>query len=87
MTNCYECSAPFTPTPPLRDQVCSACGECPCTWCRDCGTYHTADELEAERCEECRESNARVAARERRDAIEEGRGDYLRDEGKDWRAW
>ena len=87
MPSCYECSTPFTPTTPLRDQVCSHCGECPSTWCRDCGTYHTADELEADRCEECTAGALRLAERERREAMEESRGDWLRDEGKDRRAW
>ena len=84
MPSCYECSHPFTPTPPLRDQVCSQCGECPSAWCRDCGGWFA--EIEADRCEECMAGALRLAERERREAMEESRGDWLRDEGKDKRC-
>ena len=87
MPACYECSAPFTipAGAVLSTLVCSQCGERPCTWCRDCGGWFA--ELELERCEECRAGALRLAERERRDAMEESRGDWLRDEGKDRRAW
>lgn len=85
MPSCHECSAPFTPALPLAALVCSACDECPVSQCRDCGNHHVA--LEAERCEGCAETNARALARDRRDAMRESYGDWLRDEGKDGRAW
>ena len=52
--------------------------------CIDCQRSHEQVELDIhDRCEICHDWNARVAARQRQIDIEDGRGEYLRDQTKD----
>lgn len=81
MSECVECSTPYTGDP---TQDCERCGETVSARCRDCSHY-AADIAYGDRCEECENGHRKVVARERRDAMAEAYGDYLRDEGKDRR--
>lgn len=84
---------------PARD--CKDCGEehgARCAWlntCQYCSrptdnyepTAKDAKLLDPERlCEECHAEGVRAAEREQREAMRESYGDYLRDEGRGWRA-
>lgn len=83
------------------ERECGQCGEmhgAGCPWlntCQYCGrpsddyeaTAKDAATVSAERlCEECHASAVRAVEMDRRDAMREGYGDWLRDEGKDRRA-
>lgn len=70
--NCPECSQAFAIAPDMLKLGCSACGESLTVDCRDCGNPFVTADLTDGRCEQCCESNARAAKRQRRiDAYED----------------
>jgi hypothetical protein len=81
---CGECG--HAHSVPL-DALCPNCGEEVGVSCRDCGNLFDIGDLDHERrCEEqCAPDWAKFQAQEKRRLIEEGRGDWLRDQQKDAR--
>lgn len=86
----------------MNDSECRTCGDihgARCPWlntCQYCArpsddyepTAKDAALVSAERlCEECHASAVRAAVMDKRDAMRESHGDWLRDEGKDSRQW
>lgn len=68
--HCYECATPFLYTEGKPTADCTNCGENPMTTCMDCANpfppdfLNSVDDLRG-RCDECTESHAKIARREK----------------------
>lgn len=87
MMKCPHCSIPHDLEP---NDDCPACGDSLGRDCYDCGHFFFdlvpgvavpgAGLRAAEVCEDCASSRKRTAAKDKRREIEEGRGDWQRDQ-------
>lgn len=83
MINCSLCEDPLAEAGNGGGGLCARCGLC---WYCEAPATNWQEGTDRAHCDDCWDDVIKAARRQRMEDMAEAKGDYLRDEGKDWKA-